>query len=90
MQLTFSLTLPDALYQDLIADCQECECSPKQWAAEAVESVIASRLRLPHVFTPALTQGPRMRGTSNGAEQEDEREFEDAESAGLKIHRILL
>jgi hypothetical protein len=31
-----------------------------------------------------------MRGTSNGAEQEDEREFEDAESAGLKIHRILL
>ena len=78
MTLDFSLTLSDELYADLIADCQECSCSPKQWASEAVESVIASR-RLPKVN--AAPQGARF-----GRALQDEREIE----ASLCEHRILL
>lgn len=48
MELNFSLTLPDALYQDLIEDCRNRSCSPKQFAAEALEAAIATK-RLPHV-----------------------------------------
>ena len=43
MELTFSLKLPDALYRQLITACEECRCSPKQFAAECLESVLASR-----------------------------------------------
>ncbi len=48
MELSFSLTLPEALYRDLIEDCRNRSCSPKQFAAEALEAAIATK-RLPHV-----------------------------------------
>lgn len=48
MELNFSLTLPDALYLDLIEDCRNRSCSPKQFAAEALEAAIATK-RLSHV-----------------------------------------
>jgi hypothetical protein len=48
VELSFSLTLPEALYQDLIEDCRNRSCSPKQFAAEALEAAIATK-RLPHV-----------------------------------------
>jgi hypothetical protein len=48
MRLDFSLTLPDELYEQLIDDCRVCEILPKQYAAEALESAIASR-RLPKI-----------------------------------------
>jgi hypothetical protein len=48
MKLDFSLTLPDELYAQLIDDCRVCEILPKQYAAEALESAIASR-RLPKI-----------------------------------------
>lgn len=56
MQLSFSLTLSEELYAELIDGCQECACSPKQFAAESLESVLASR-RLPKV--EAGRCGPR-------------------------------
>jgi hypothetical protein len=43
MKLDFSLTLPDELFAQLIDDCRVCEILPKQYAAEALESAIASR-----------------------------------------------
>jgi hypothetical protein len=58
VELNFSLSLPDSLYEELIAGCQECSCSPKQFAAESLESVLASR-RLPRV-TPG-SHGPHVR-----------------------------
>lgn len=48
MELNFSLTLPEEMYRELIEGCRECRCSPKQFAAESLESVLASR-RLPSV-----------------------------------------
>jgi hypothetical protein len=85
MQLDFSLTLSEALYAQLIEDCQSCEVSPKQYAAEALESVIASR-RLPKAKmgrNGAFTSGMR------GAARHDV-EPETAEEAGLVTHRILI
>jgi len=85
-RLTFDLDLPQELYADLITDCTNCSCSPKQWAAEAVEAAIASR-RLPKVEVGthgAFTSGWR------GDGHEDEREFEDAAEAGLVVHGFLL
>jgi hypothetical protein len=59
MRLDFSLTLPDELYEQLIDDCRVCEILPKQYAAEALESAIASR-RLHKIEaqrkTPAYTE----------------------------------
>jgi hypothetical protein len=52
VELSFSLTLPDELYRELIAGCRECSCSPKQFAAESLEAVLASR-RLPGVAVGA-------------------------------------
>jgi hypothetical protein len=43
MQLNFPLTLTEKLYAELIQATRECECSPKQFAAESLESVLASR-----------------------------------------------
>jgi hypothetical protein len=48
VELIISLTLPDELYNELIDGCRERRCSPKQFAAESLESVLASR-RLPRV-----------------------------------------
>ncbi len=78
MKLDFSVILPEALYAQLIEDCQRCEVSPKQYAAEALESVIASR-RLPKVG--AGTHGPLMRGTRAVAEEKELR---------LTEHKILI
>jgi hypothetical protein len=82
MKLDFSLTLPEALYAQLIEDCQSCEVSPKQYAAEALETVLASR-RLPKVelgrngaFTSGMCGAARHAG-------------EDKEMV-LTEHRILL
>lgn len=58
MQLTFSVLLPDELYRELMEACRECECSPKRFAAESIESVLASR-RLPRV-AEARMHGARM------------------------------
>lgn len=82
MQLDFSLTLPEALYQELIADCRACEVSPKQYAAEALESVIASR-RLPKVEMG--THGAFTSGMCGAARHAGE----DKEMV-LTEHRILL
>ena len=46
--LDFTLVLNEQLYAELLQCCQECKCSPTQFAAEALESVLASR-RLPNV-----------------------------------------
>jgi hypothetical protein len=57
MRLDFSLTLPDELSSELTSACRECECSPQQFAAQTLESALASR-RLPRVTLGA--NGPRM------------------------------
>ena len=57
MELNFSLTLPDAMYREFIEVCRECNCSPKQFAAESLESALASR-RLPGVVVGR--QSPRI------------------------------
>ena len=43
MELTFTLKLSDAMKQELIDACQDCNCSPKQFAAESLEAVLAER-----------------------------------------------
>jgi hypothetical protein len=48
MELTLTLELPDGLYQELLDAAVESRCTPKMFAAESVESVLASR-RLPKV-----------------------------------------
>jgi hypothetical protein len=73
VELNFSLTLPDELYRELINGCRERSCSPKQFAAESLESVLASR-RLPHV-----RQAPH--GARIGTP-----EIEDVEPEGYPVH----
>jgi hypothetical protein len=74
VELTISLTLPDELYNELIDGCRERRCSPKQFAAESLESVLASRRRLPRVKPASL--GARI-GTA---------EIEDVEPVGYTVH----
>ena len=74
--MELELTLADEMLAELHDAARECQCSPRQFAIDCVESVLASR-RLPKVYVPELTQGARMRGTSRGT-VEDEPEFEDA------------
>jgi hypothetical protein len=57
MELTLALGLNDDLYRELLRACRECKCSPRQFAHEAVESVLASR-RLESVENGR--NGPRM------------------------------
>ena len=57
MKLEFSLVLNEPLYAELIRGCREAQCSPRQFVAEALESVLASR-RLPSVAIG--THGPRV------------------------------
>ncbi len=73
MELIFSLTLPEELYRELIDSCRERSCSPKQFAAESLEIVLASS-RLPRVA--AAPHGARI-GT---------REIEEAEPEGYPVH----
>lgn len=42
-RLDFSLTLNEQLYAELIDNCKASGCSPKQFAAESLESVLAGR-----------------------------------------------
>lgn len=72
MELNFSLTLPDELYRELIDSCRERSCSPKQFAAESLEIVLASS-RLPRMAAP---HGARI-GT---------REIEDVEPVSYPVH----
>lgn len=52
MELTFTLQLPEPLYLELLASCQERRCSPKQFTEETLAAALAVK-RLPKV-----TQGP--------------------------------
>jgi hypothetical protein len=53
--LKISLTLPDALYRELLEVCQQRGCSPPKLAAEVLEVFLAERRyqRLPD--NPATT-----------------------------------
>lgn len=57
MELKFSLKLPTAMNLELLRACRESNCTPKQFAAEVIESALASR-RLPNVAIG--THGPRV------------------------------
>jgi len=59
MRVTFDLDLPDALALELQSACRDCGISPKLFAAQSVESVLAGR-RLPHVRVSPL--GARVKG----------------------------
>lgn len=73
MELNFSLSLPDALFQELVDAALECRCSPKIFAAQSLESALASR-RLPKVALGA--HGPRIATA----------EVEEAEPEGYPVH----
>ena len=81
------LTLADEMLAELNDAARECQCSPRQFAIDCVESVLASR-RLPKVYVPELTQGARMRGTSKA--RHEEVEPETPQEAGLVVHGFLL
>lgn len=70
--MDFTLVLNEQLYAELIDGCRECNCSPKQFAAESLESVLASR-RLPRVALGA--QGARI----------GKPDVEDAEPEGYPV-----
>lgn len=72
--LNFSLNLPEVLREELISACAACRCHPTQFAAEALESVLAGR-RLPRV--PAAASGPRI----GSRERREEPEPVEARSA---------
>jgi hypothetical protein len=57
------LELGAEMMNELTDAARECQITPRQFALESLESVLASR-RLPKVYVPELTQGARMRGTS--------------------------
>jgi hypothetical protein len=66
VELNLSLNLPDVMFQELVEAARECQCSPKIFAAQSVESVLASR-RLPRVTPGSI--GPRV-GTAEVEEAE--------------------
>lgn len=68
MELTFSLTLPDALYRELIENCQDASCSPKQFAGECIEAILAGRRSM---RIPEAPSGARF-GIASHREHEDE------------------
>lgn len=74
MELIVSVTLPDPLFDELMEAAKGCRCTPSQFAAEAIESVIASR-RLPHV-----RRAPH--GARIGVTEIDE----EAEPEGYPVH----
>jgi hypothetical protein len=67
MQLTFSLSLPAALYAELIESCETCSCTPKEFAAQSLEAILASR-RLPKIRAGRC--GPRF--TAGVSRESDE------------------
>jgi hypothetical protein len=60
----------DAMMRELMEAARDCQLTPRQFAIESLESVLASR-RLPKVYVPTLTQGPRMRATSRGTVEDE-------------------
>ena len=68
--LNFSLNLPEVLRAELVEACAACNCQPTEFAAQALESVLAAR-RLPKV--PAAIIGPRI-GAREKRTPEDVRE----------------
>jgi len=77
------------LFQEMLDACAERECHRTTLAGEALECLLAAR-RLPRAYIPRLTTGTQLRGTRGHSGHEVEREFEDAEDAGLTTHRLLL
>lgn len=70
MQLILDVVAPE-MSDELAQAARDCLCSPRQFALECLESVLASR-RLPRVYVPPLTQGAQhCRGTRK-AGREDE------------------
>lgn len=57
MEFNFSVSLPDVMFQELLEAARESRCSPTIFAAQSVESVLASR-RLPRVTPGSI--GPRV------------------------------
>ena len=82
--MELELTLADEMLAELHDAARECQCSPRQFAIDCVESVLASR-RLPHVYVPKLSQGARMRGVTAPARHEDESESSTAALSPLDI-----
>jgi hypothetical protein len=69
VRLNFSLVLADELYGELKEACQESQCSPKQFAAQLVESALASR-RLPNVAQGSYGARIALPGADEEAEAE--------------------
>jgi hypothetical protein len=67
-ELTFTLDLNEVMLAELVDAARECRCSPKIFAAESLESVLASR-RLPRV--PPARNGARV-GPHGVADMEPE------------------
>lgn len=57
MRLTIDIDIPTPLHGELIAAAKEARCNPELFAAECLESVLASR-RLP--FVRPAAQGARI------------------------------
>jgi hypothetical protein len=79
VRLTFDLDLPELLYRALIDRCRDCSCSPKQYAAEAVEAQVAAHLLS---TLPEAPHGAQLGGRR--AEHEDE--GEEMEPEGYPVH----
>lgn len=72
------LTLAKEMFDEITLAARECNCSPRQFAIECVEAILAER-RLPKVRPAAY--GAQIRGTRVAAnEHEDEDEHEDEET----------
>jgi hypothetical protein len=79
VELTF--TLSQTLFSELVDACKESQCSPRQFAGECVEAILAER-RLPRVEIGshgAWTSGTR--GTRSTAVEEQE----EAEPEGYSV-----
>jgi hypothetical protein len=81
VELTFTLTLPEVMYHELIEACEGSRCSPTQFAAETLEGALASR-RLPRMWTQGAAHGAFTSGYRKA-------EPEDAAEARLVTHRVL-
>jgi hypothetical protein len=84
------LTLAREMFDEITLAARECNCTPRQFAIECVEAILAER-RLPKV-TPA-PYGAQMRGTRwTGNEHEDAEAADDYEERDVELleHKILL
>ncbi len=81
--MTIDFLLNDELHNELVEAARDCQITAREFAGECVAAVLASR-RLPKVYVPALTQGPRMAGVGRAWQREDE-----DEEMSLVEHRIV-